>query len=277
MKRKLGTMLLTFMLLMLLPLTALAGGGLVYNADFEELDESGLPAGWTYNAWTMDETVSTYWTEESENGGYCVRLHNYQPNDARLEQEIKVKGSTTYHITARMKAEGADPEKVGANLSVSDTFAYSACYADTAGQWLDVELYGKTALLQNSITIALRMGFYGEENVGSVWFDDVCVEEVKEVPVGFEVFSLKDVPANASVEEEENEGADWVPMQTFVACVFAVLLLAALWRLRGADVTEKTEKIALAVILAVEVSDGISRLVPSIQVLRNPHVVVLYD
>ena len=27
----------------------------------------------------------------------------------------------------------------------------------------------------------------------------------------------------------------------------------------------------------MEVSDGISRLVPSIQVLRNPHVVVLYD
>ena len=75
MKRKLGAMLLTFMLLMLLPFTAFADGGLVYNADFEELDASGLPVGWTYNAWTMDETVSTYWTEESEDGGTCVRLH----------------------------------------------------------------------------------------------------------------------------------------------------------------------------------------------------------
>ena len=251
MKRKLGAILLMLLLVLLMPLTAYADGGLVYNADFSELDASGLPVGWVYNAWTMDETVSTYWTEADEDGNVYVRLENFSANDARLEQEIKVKGNTTYRISARMKAQGCDPEITGANLSVADTFSYSACYADTYDQWVDVELYGKTALLQNSITLALRVGFYGEENVGSAWFDDVRVEAVEEVPVGFEVFSLKDVPASASSDEEETEGADWIPMRTFMACLFVVLLLAALYRLRGVELNEKKEKYALIAILAV--------------------------
>ena len=60
----------------------------------------------------------------------------------------------------------------------------SGDYTDTNGEWVDVELYGKTGLFQSSITVALRVGFYGEENMGTAWFDDVVVERVAEVPAG---------------------------------------------------------------------------------------------
>ena len=189
MRRKIWICCLLLLLALALPLGAQAAENLVQNGDFSQWDESGLPVGWTYAAWTQDETVSTYWTEEVD-GNRCVRLQNFSENDARLEQTVAVRGNTTYRISARMKAEGGDPERTGGNLSVSGSLAVSQDYADTDGQWVPVELYGKTGFFQGEITVALRVGFYGEENVGSAWFDDVEVEAVDEVPAGVTVQSL---------------------------------------------------------------------------------------
>lgn len=257
MKGKIGVFCLVLLLTLLLPIAALAEENLIVNGDFSQLNSSGLPENWTYAAWTKDEQVSTYWTED-EDGNSCVRLQNFSDNDARLEQEISVRGNTIYHISARMKAEGGNPEHIGANISVSDTLAISGDWTDTDGEWVTVELYGKTSLFQNHIVVALRVGFYGEENVGSAWFDDVKVEAVDEVPTGFEVQSLKDAPVSAASDDEETEGADWVPMQTFVAAMFVVLLLAAMYRLRGVELSEKKERVWLLAVLGVA---GIVRLV----------------
>lgn len=245
---------LLLVLLLALPLGAQAAQNLVQNGDFSQWDESGLPVGWTYAAWTMDETVSTYWTEEVD-GNRCVRLQNFSDNDARLEQTISVRGNTTYHISARMKAEGCDPERTGGNLSVSGSLAVSQAYADTNGEWVTVDLYGKTGLFQGEITVALRVGFYGEENVGSAWFDDVQVEAVDEVPAGVEVQSLQDAPVSAS--SEEKEGADWIPTQSFVAAMFVVLLCAFVYRLRGVEVERIRASRVFGVLLVVA---GVVRL-----------------
>ena len=233
MRRKIWICCLLLLLALALPLGAQAAENLVQNGDFSQWDESGLPVGWTYAAWTQDETVSTYWTEEVD-GNRCVRLQNFSENDARLEQTVAVRGNTTYRISARMKAEGGDPERTGGNLSVSGSLAVSQDYADTDGQWVPVELYGKTGFFQGEITVALRVGFYGEENVGSAWFDDVVVEAVDEVPAGVTVQSLQDAPVSAA--SDETEGADWIPMQTFVAAAFALLVCAFVYRLRGVEI-----------------------------------------
>lgn len=251
MKNKIVVMGLTLLLLMMLPLGVLAGENLISNGDFSQLDDSGLPVGWTYAAWNSEETVSTYWTETGEDGGTVVRLENFSENDARLEQQVAVKGNSLYHISARVKAEGGDPNFIGANISVSDTLAVSGDWTDTDGQWETVELYGKTGFFQSSMVVALRVGYYGQENLGSAWFDDVVVEKVDSVPAGFDVQSLKDVPVSASSSDEEREGADWIPMQTFVAGAFIVLLLAAMYRLRGANAEEKKlHPVLLAVLIA---------------------------
>ena len=100
MKRKLWVLLAALLLALCLPVTALAGENLVENGDFSQLDESGLPVGWTYAAWTMDDEVSTYWTEEND-GGTCVRLENFLRNDARLEQTVPVLSGATACTTLR--------------------------------------------------------------------------------------------------------------------------------------------------------------------------------
>ena len=247
MRRKIWICCLLLLLALALPLGAQAAENLVQNGDFSQWDESGLPVGWTYAAWTQDETVSTYWTEEVD-GNRCVRLQNFSENDARLEQTVAVRGNTTYRISARMKAEGGDPERTGGNLSVSGSLAVSQDYADTDGQWVPVELYGKTGFFQGEITVALRVGFYGEENVGSAWFDDVVVEAVDEVPAGVTVQSLQDAPVSAA--SDETEGADWIPMQTFVAAAFALLVCAFVYRLRGVEIEKARAGRLFAVILA---------------------------
>ena len=249
MKRKLCVLLAALLLALCLPMTALAGENLVQNGDFSQLDESGLPVGWTYAAWTMDDEVSSYWTEEAE-GGVCVRLENYLRNDARLEQKVPVRGNSLYHIKARMKAAGGDRFCKGGNLSVTGSLAVSGDYTDTNGEWVDVELYGKTGLFQSSITVALRVGFYGEENMGTAWFDDVVVERVAEVPEGYEIQSLRDAPAGESESEDDGEGADWVPTQTFIAAVFALLLCVAVYRLRGVQAEEGLCRKLLVIVLA---------------------------
>ena len=245
-KRWIGVLLLA--LLLLLPLGAQAAENLVQNGDFSQWNESGLPEGWTYAAWTMDETTSTYWTEVEADGNRCVRLENFAENDARLEQTVAVRGNTTYRIAARLRAEGADPETTAANLSVSGSLALSEAYADTDGQWVDVELYGKTGFFQGEITVALRLGFYGAENVGTAWFDDVVVEEVDEVPAGVTVQSLQDAPVSAA--SGDSEGADWIATQTFVAAAFALLLCILAYRLRGAEIAGETARRALLGTLA---------------------------
>lgn len=247
MRRKIWICCLLLLLALALPLGAQAAENLVQNGDFSQWDESGLPVGWTYAAWTQDETVSTYWTEEVD-GNRCVRLQNFSENDARLEQTVAVRGNTTYRISARMKAEGGDPERTGGNLSVSGSLAVSQDYADTDGQWVPVELYGKTGFFQGEITVALRVGFYGEENVGSAWFDDVVVEAVDEVPAGVTVQSLQDAPVSAA--PDETEGADWIPMQTFVAAAFALLVCAFVYRLRGVEIEKARAGRLFGVILA---------------------------
>ena len=95
MKNKIVVMGLTLLLLMMLPLGVLAGENLISNGDFSQLDDSGLPVGWTYAAWNSEETVSTYWTETGEDGGTVVRLENFSENDARLEQQAAVKDFIT--------------------------------------------------------------------------------------------------------------------------------------------------------------------------------------
>ena len=236
-------------LLSAVPVFADMGENLVKNGDFSALDDGGLPLEWTYRAWEEDESVSTYWTEDKD-GDYCVRLENFEYNDAYLTQEVKVRGNTLYHISAKVRAENCDPDAICANLSVLDTFALSGDWADTSGGWETVDLYGKTTLLQSSITVALRLGFYGDLNCGSAWFDDVVVEQVDAAPAGYEIHTFKTEKANAGTTNEQGEGANWIPTQIFLSCLFVLVLLYLLLRVRSLPFKEKTVQTLLWVLLA---------------------------
>lgn len=62
------------------------------------------------------------------------------------------------------------------------------------------------------------------------------------------VQSLQDAPVSAA--PDETEGADWIPMQTFVAAAFALLVCAFVYRLRGVEIEKARAGRLFGVILA---------------------------
>lgn len=194
---------------------------LLLNGSFDTMDESGLITGWSYSEW--DEGAgSTYRLEQQLDGNMVLRIDSVNDNDVRVEQTVKVSGNTLYRISGRVKAEGFASDLIGANLSVKDTFASSASITNTAGEWVDVEMYGRTTLFQSSIIVCARTGFYGELNAGTAWFDDIAVEPVSAAPEGVEIFSLRKV--EAAENTQENGHADWIPLFTFLCAVAALFL-----------------------------------------------------
>ena len=176
-KRWIGVLLLA--LLLLLPLGAQAAENLVQNGDFSQWNESGLPEGWTYAAWTMDETTSTYWTEVEADGNRCVRLENFAENDARLEQTVAVRGNTIYRISARLRAEGisqaaferAKKAVYGRNivsLNSAENIANTMISLHFAGNELFGYLEEVAALTRGDVEARLREQMDPERSVLSV-------------------------------------------------------------------------------------------------------------
>ena len=237
MNRRLASFLALALLLLCLAAPALAQGeNLLLNGGFEDgLDEEGYIGHWSFDAWEGGTEATVYRLETDPQRGEVLCIDSKQDNDARLEQTIQVSGNSLYKISGYLKAEGFDPEKTGANLSVKDCFAVSADYADTDGEWVYVEFYGRTAWFQGSITICARAGFYGETNQGVAWFDDLSVEKVDALPEGAQAQSLKKVAA--AVEEDEGGKANWAPAFIFLCAAFAAV--AAYGMSRSKDLSQR--------------------------------------
>ena len=90
-----------------------------------------------------------------------------------------------------MKAEGVPGKQRGANISVMGVLAASGNLKDST-EWQYVELYGKTGPNQNSITVACRLGGYGEESTGKAMFDDISLHGLSGNPLGKNVQLLFD-------------------------------------------------------------------------------------
>ena len=98
--------------------------------------------------------------------------------------------------------------RAGAGISVADTYISSEYAYDTEGEWVRLELYGKTGAEQTSLTILCRLGGYSSLNVGKAWFDDVEVVRVAEPPSDAVVRSLETNASSGSGEDDFDETPD---------------------------------------------------------------------
>lgn len=153
---------------------------IVQNGGFESV-EAEYPAAWKPGMWLSGEGISTVERSgeayEGEASGY---VYNASPNDARWEQTLPVLPDTDYRFRAMVRAEGCDIGYKGANISVKDIYGTSPDVHDTQGEWVPLEFYGRTGMEQESLTLMLRVGGYGSENIGKAWFDAVEAEVVAE-------------------------------------------------------------------------------------------------
>lgn len=85
-----------------------------------------LPAGWIKGMW-VTSAGATYIesSADAHTGERSALVENVQANDARLEQNVKVKPQTYYRLSAWVKAEECGEGRKGANVSFADVYGTS--------------------------------------------------------------------------------------------------------------------------------------------------------
>ena len=101
-----------------------AQGNLLTNGDFSAVT-GDMPDGWEKGMWVTSAGASYLEAVTLEDGTHAVLIENAAENDARFEQTVAVRPNATYRLTARVRAEGIDPAKTGANVSFLNIYGTS--------------------------------------------------------------------------------------------------------------------------------------------------------
>ncbi|MCX7745704.1 MAG: glycosyltransferase family 39 protein [Clostridia bacterium] len=201
------------------------GTNLVQNPGFEEVS-SNAPNFWAQKAWIQDAGVSVYEVVSSgaRSGKNCVKITSTKENDARYTQEIYVNPNTLYKISGWIKTENIPDAQKGANISIWMIMETSLDVKGTS-DWKYVEMYGRTGSDQKSIPLTLSLGGHGALTTGTAYFDDIAIEEVKNVPQGSSIINLFSSPqgGDASSPDTANNTKNTL---FIIAAVVAVIIIA---------------------------------------------------
>ncbi|MBE7064510.1 MAG: DUF2029 domain-containing protein [Ruminococcaceae bacterium] len=174
---------------------------IILTADFDKDD-----CGFVTSAWDNDNTTFGYTPIDGRENSGCLRVSNFGKNDARYEISLDVEENSYYKISGWIKTEGIEEtENVrGANISILNNFEeYEFVYGTQ--DWTYIEYYGQTAKNQSSLALALRVGFYSGDNVGTAWFDDVAVSQVSKLPEDAVCLDFKETLNSSSGDTEESD------------------------------------------------------------------------
>ena len=197
-------------------------GNLLENGDFSAVT-GGMPDSWNTGMWVTSSGASYLEAATLADGTKAVLVENVAANDARFEQTVSVRENATYKLTARVMAEGCDPNEIGANVSFLGIFGTSDDVHDTNGQWETLTLYAQTGDGQKDATVCVRLGGYGSEATGRAWFTDVSLEQVESVPVGAFVLDLA-TPEPQKEVAQKNTGSKAAVILGLLAAAGAYLL-----------------------------------------------------
>ena len=235
---------------------------LIANGGFELVAGDDTPESWARGMWYWDSGVSyLYVSDVAYSGERSVCVENAYENDARFEQTVSVEPESWYRISAMVRAEGCDPVKNGAGLSVENTFVSSPYAYDTDGEWTRLTLYGLTDANQKSITVMCRVGGYGSEAVGKAWFDDVEVVRVAAPPEGVTGVSLKTTAPSSQADALDDEAGPRTGPIVAVGLLSALLGVLLILRVRGQRLDREARLVvigALALGLIVRVVLAVS-------------------
>ncbi|MDO5376958.1 MAG: glycosyltransferase family 39 protein, partial [Clostridia bacterium] len=238
-------------------------GNLIENGDFLA-ETDGMPDGWTAGMWVTSPGASYLEVVTLEDGTRAALVENAALNDARFEQTVSVRENSTYRLTARIRAEGCDTTRTGANLSFLGIYGTSRCVYDTDGEFEIISLYARTGRGQTEATVCLRLGGYGSENTGRAWFTDVELVEVDDVPVGENALNLTTPKPQKETSSQGAKG--WaIPGSALAAAVYLAFALLAVRAMRSdrEDMAAGERPMLLAVLLAgAGLRLGLAALVP---------------
>lgn len=179
--RKLMSVLL-LVLLLCLPMQALAdedGENLIFNGGLECESVAEPPTGWSFTA--HDDSLSEWFTGETEDGTPFVSISSYGGNDARFVQLVTVEPDALYTVSAEINTVDVYGG-TGASISIDNydidgTYCYSANQKGTE-DWHRVEMTVRTTEKQTVLRVALRLGGYGTTAMGDAAFRNVSMMRV---------------------------------------------------------------------------------------------------
>jgi len=154
-----------------------AGENLIQNGDFAiSSDQMSMPAAWTFQAYDSAFEAVSVSMDAVEGIGNVMTVQNVVANDSRIYQDVAVEPNTVYSLSALIQTDSVQNGQ-GATLSV-DNYSIDGlyCYSDSVSDtstWSEVSLLFRTGKEQKVARIALRLGGYGAESVGTASFADV--------------------------------------------------------------------------------------------------------
>ena len=224
---------------------------LLYNGDFEILNDDGLPEGWFTDAYRSDPGYSVFGITDGKSGGNAAAIRNVAQNDARFAQTIQVEPERMYCLSGFVRADKIT-DGHGANLSIEGVYAFSEKIYDTEGEWQKIEYYGETGPGQDEITVFVRLGGYSGESKGSAAFDGLMLTEVEGLPDGVvtDLWYQPDLYGDEDGEDEWVPGAEenhaagpaW-PWLSIIGILYSLILGAVIYYFRdGKTVLQKKDE-----------------------------------
>lgn len=203
---------------------------LLENADFEILNEDGLPAGWTTEAYLTRTGITEFSvTDNAKSGEHAVVIENFDMNDARFAQSVEVEPNSTYRLSGWILADDVWDAGHGANLSIGGVYVFSESLYETEGEWVFIETYGRTDSDQTELTVFVRLGGYSGESQGRASFDAISLEQVEKIPDGFSPnawYTVKTVsPVYDNSDIDTDEARPFWPWLILIACLYATAAL----------------------------------------------------
>ncbi len=189
-------------------------------------------------AWKDYGTTYAITTEQVHSGSQALMLSSEMENDARYIYKWKAQKDTYYKVSCWMKTENVGEETIGANLSVEQCYFY---FGDIKGtqDWTYVEGYFRVVSEKN-VTLMLRLGGYSSENTGTVYFDDLTIEQVKSLPADMDINTVNVVGNTTATSQEKVDEWHYDMGYASMFVMLSMILVLIYCAVRAASAEGKT-------------------------------------
>jgi len=213
-----------------------SGTNIVLNGSFEEVD-ADEPAYWIRDTYLAGQENSRMKIEEGDahSGSRFATIESLQPNDAKWTQTVSVKPDSLYKLSCWVRVVQVDEGATGANISVLGIGTTSRDVKTSSGSWELLELVGRTGAEQQQVTVAVRLGSYGNLNTGKADFDDFSMEQIDEALFGTVVVPFDPAVAQGGgvdVPEPGSSHSGYSGWMIFYGMAYAALCFYLTFRFR---------------------------------------------
>lgn len=199
------------------------------NSDFSQVKANGNPKGWDILSYT-----GNYSSYAKDNTAVLIAPAE---DDLRFLQTVAIQGGTKYVFSADIRTT----DVVGGhgaclsvdNYSIDGSYISSQTVLSGSTDWTHIELAFETAPLQETVVLALRLGYYGGACRGTAEFRNIAFEKSSTAGVTFQPL----VPQDGGVvgDEQGKTTEDYVAYFSVILIAFtfvAVIMVFGIYRAR---------------------------------------------